>query len=170
MPAFLKERSLFGTGTGRNLGRGTAPPHRETSVRYTRDFRGKNNSNEKTPLRKTMNGFFLASLPTSNIFSLLPVFSFPFLLSLPLFLVSSFFPSSYTCMPVSRTFDKYLHEFRATARKLEKERGEGRLWNSLGPYPGWSLASSCCLSVSLVFPWYIHALFFSCRFFGFGCR
>jgi len=90
----------------RNLGRDTMPEDMY--------IRGKNSAKRKTE-KKITNDF-----STSSIF--LCLFSFPRhfpSFSLPLFCI--LFSLSYTRTSVSWTFNKYLHEFRATARKLERE-------------------------------------------------
>jgi len=60
------------------------------------------------------------ALPLPRLSALLRL-SFPFFL----------FPLRATYAPVSRTLDKYLHEFRATARKLERERERERRGHTL---------------------------------------
>jgi len=60
------------------------------------------------------------------IFSLLLTLPFPYSPSLFTFSFSAyflFFSPIYIHMPVSWTFYKYLHEFRAIARKIEKRKG-----------------------------------------------
>lgn len=79
---------------------------------------------------------------------LLPVYSLSCLLS-ALFALHSLispplscfllFPPSCTHTPVSWTFDKYLHEFRATARKLEKEAKRGQTLKFFRAIP-WSVS------------------------------
>lgn len=70
---------------------------------------------------------------TNDFSMMLPIFFLSCLLSPPFYFIPSFSPPlshllpRIHVVPVSRMLDKYLHEFRATARKLEKEQGEGRL-------------------------------------------
>lgn len=134
MPAFLKERGLFGTRTGRNLGRDAE----RYAVRCVRDFRGEKIARRKrTRKKKNHESLFYFQYIFSPACS--PPSS-PFIPSFPrLFPVSSFSPPSCTHTPVSWTFDKYLHEFRATARKLEKEAKRGQTLKFFRAIP-WSVS------------------------------
>jgi len=90
----------------RNLGRGMP---KDTYIR------GKNSAKRKTEKKSRMTFLLLVFFPACSLFFVI----FPHFPCL--FSVSFFFSLLYTRTPVSWTFDKYLHEFRATARKLERE-------------------------------------------------
>lgn len=116
-----KGRAFLVTGTGRNLRRGVEKYPLDIPVIFAGKIGCAGKEKESH---------------TNDLSMRLPIFFFfpSCLLSPPSHFIPSFSPPlshlllpSYTRTPVSRMLDKYLHEFRATARKLEKEQGEGRL-------------------------------------------
>lgn len=121
---------------------------------------------EKTMSRKRFLYEETMNDPSNMTSSSCVFFSFFLLTSSTLYSTSPFQFLAFFLMrtPVSRILDKYLHEFRATARKLEEERGEGMLWNSLGPSPDWPLGLRCPLPCHPSITLHTSALLFSSRF------